>query len=136
MKVRSSGSKAMCSGLLICHVHTKKSYMSRNVLTLDKYGVKLKKQPKPTLQGILGLAYSYQDKFQQVSCQLRVNHLLATLGLRFVLVTFFRVVQSYCLCLFEEKSTVSWTLRHGKLHKNFRKDGELNKKDVGALHDS
>lgn len=29
--------------------------MSRNVLTLDKFGVKLKKQPKPTLQGIFEL---------------------------------------------------------------------------------
>lgn len=56
VKVRSSGSKAMCSDLLICYVYAKKPYMSRNVLTLDKVGVKSKKQPKPTLQGIFELA--------------------------------------------------------------------------------
>ena len=42
----------MCSGLLICYVCAKKPHMSRNVLTLHKFGVKLKEQPKPTVQGI------------------------------------------------------------------------------------
>ena len=61
-------------------------------VTLDKFGVKKrKKQPKPTLQGIFELAYSFRDKCHQVSCQLHVNHLLTTLGLWFVLVTIFRV---------------------------------------------
>ena len=55
MKVKSSGSKAMCSGLLICYVYAKKPYMSRNVLALDKVGVKLKNSLNPHFRAFLSL---------------------------------------------------------------------------------